>query len=148
MPNSSLDRFADQMSGYKYITNVSDFIGYKYPHIFYLEIKTIIGNTFPLSNLSQYDKLLMKKGIRGVRAGVVIWFQTLDKVLYVPIVTIERMKLEGKKSVNGKTINHNDYYYIDIPGEKKRVFLDCNYSVMQSILDDDEIEDRFYGGKR
>ena len=72
VPNCSLDRLYDSVSGFKSISNISDFIGYSKPNIFYLECKTHKGNTFPLTNLSQYDKLVNKVGIPGVRAGVII----------------------------------------------------------------------------
>lgn len=61
------------MSGYKMTAkNLCDFICYFNKNLFLIEAKSIRGNTFPLSNLSQYDKLKAKVGIPGVRAGVVI----------------------------------------------------------------------------
>ena len=72
VPDSTIDRLYDTMGGYIAVTNISDFIGYSYPNIFYLECKSIQGNTFPFSNLSQYDKLTKKVGIHGVRAGVIL----------------------------------------------------------------------------
>lgn len=113
------------------VKNISDFIGYYYPNIFYLELKSHLGNTFPLSNLSQYDKLLPKVGINGVRVGVIIWFIDHDKIYYVPISTIKQMKDDGKKSVNIKDID--TYRIIEIPSIKKRVFLDSDYSVLFNL---------------
>ena len=34
-PEGSLDRIYDSVSGYKTISNVSDFIGYNYPNIYF-----------------------------------------------------------------------------------------------------------------
>jgi penicillin-binding protein-related factor A (putative recombinase) len=132
MPKSTIDRLYDSVSGYKTISNISDFIAYKMPYIFYLEAKTIKGNTFPFQNLTQYDKLTAKVGIDGVRAGVVIWFYEHDKVIYVPISTITRMKQDGKKSINIKTIDEEGYRYVDIPSVKKRVFMTSDYSVLMA----------------
>lgn len=70
--NSTIDRLYDTMNGYKTISNICDFLAYRKPYLYYLEAKTIKGNTFPFTNLKQYDKLLPKVGIPGVRAGVVI----------------------------------------------------------------------------
>lgn len=67
-----IDRLYDQMSGFVSVSNISDFIAFKKPNIFYLEAKSTEGNTFPLSRLTQYDKLKVKVGIDGVRAGVVL----------------------------------------------------------------------------
>ena len=102
------------MSGYKHMSNISDLIFYKYPFICYCEIKSHLGNTFPLTNLTQYDKLIYKKGIKGVRAGVILWFRDHDKVLWVPIETFERLKKEGKKSINVK-MDYFEYNIIEIP---------------------------------
>lgn len=50
--NVSIDRIYDVTNGYSHISNICDFICYKYPNILYAEVKTIKGNTFPLSNLT------------------------------------------------------------------------------------------------
>ncbi len=70
--NSTIDRLYDSTSGYKTISNISDFIGYKEPNIMYLECKSHLGNVWNFANLTQYDKLKEKVGIPGVRVGVVL----------------------------------------------------------------------------
>lgn len=130
IPNSSIDRIYDVTSGYYGLRNICDFIGYCYPRIYYLECKSILGNTFPLSNLKQYDKLRGKTGIKGVIVGVIIWFRDHDKVVFVPINTITQLKEEGKKSVHVNMIKDNKYKIIDIPSVKKRTFLDSDYTVL------------------
>lgn len=117
------------MSGFKHMSNISDLIFYKFPFICYGEIKSHKGNTFPLSNLTQYEKLLAKKGIKGVRAGVILWFIDHDKVLWVPIETFEKLRKEDKKSVNVK-MDYEEYNIIEIPSQKRRVFLDSDYSIL------------------
>lgn len=135
IPNGSIDRLYDTTNGYLSISQISDYIGYSYPNIFYLECKTIKGNTFPLSNLTQFDKLKHKVGLYGVRCGVVIWFYERDKVIYVPIKTIQKMKIDGKKSININKLE--DYRVINIPSVKKRVFMDSNYSVLLDLEEGD-----------
>ena len=122
-PNGTIDRIYDQVSGYKTISNVSDFIGYNKPHIFYLECKSTHENTFNFHNLTQYEKLTGKVGIPGVRVGVVIWFIEHDRVIYVPIKTITKMKEDGLKSVNIRTIDDSEYKFYNAPSEKLRVFM-------------------------
>ena len=129
----TIDRLYDSVSGYKAISNISDFIGYKFPHLFYLECKSVNNNTFPFQNLTQYDKLLPKVGLKGVRVGVVIWFKDHDKVWYVPISTISKMKQDGKKSVNVLKSQNEGYNIIEIPSVKKRVFMDSDYSVLLTL---------------
>jgi hypothetical protein len=130
MPKSTIDRLYDSVSGYKTISNISDFIAYKMPNIFYIEAKTIKGNTLPFQNITQYEKLSAKVGIDGVRVGVVVWFYDHDRVLYVPISSITKMMSEGKKSVNITTIDTDGYRFIEIPSVKKRVFMTSDYSVL------------------
>lgn len=135
MPNSTIDRLYDSVSGYKSISNVSDFIGFKKPCIYYLECKSIKKKSFPFSNLTQYDKLVTKVGIPGVRAGVVIWYYKYDKVLYVPISTITKIKQDGHKSVSIQMFEDKLYNIIEIPAIKKRVFMECDYSVLMNLED-------------
>ena len=132
-----IDRLYDSVSGYKSVSNISDFIAYKQPNIFYLECKSHKENTFPFSNLSQYDKLLKKVGIPGVRTGVIIWFIDHDIIIYVPIKTVKQMKENGLKSVNIRTIDKDGYKYYEIPTTKKRVFLDGDYSVLLNTEEGD-----------
>ena len=133
----SLERFPDQMSGYRGSKNPSDFTLYMYPHYYYLECKTTNENTFPLSGLTQYDDLLQRKGRRGVRSGVLLWFVQHDKVCYVPIATFEKLKQDGKKSVNVKMLNDDTYRIIVIPSTKKRVFMDSDYTILETLKEGD-----------
>lgn len=135
--NSSLDRLYDVTSGYKSISQISDFIGYVYPNIFYLECKTHKGNTFPLANLTQYEKLLPKVGIKGVRVGMILWMIEHDVIVYIPISSIKKMKEDGKKSFNIKMLKENTYRIIEIPSVKKRVFLDADYSVLKKLKEEE-----------
>ena len=131
MPDSSIDRLYDPVNGYTSIANISDFICYKYPNIFYMECKSHEGNTFPISALTQYEKLSKKVGIKGVRAGVVLWFIDHDcGILYVPISTFTKLIQDGKKSFNVKMIDDPNYPCLKIPSVKKRVFYDADYSVL------------------
>lgn len=132
--DSSIDRIYDVVSGYKSIKNICDFIGYKYPNIFYLELKSHRKASLPFENITQYDKLVEKVGIPGVRAGVILWLYEKDIVMYVPISTITKMKNDGKKSVGLKAIEEG-YNIKIIPSVKKRVFMDSDYSCLCDLED-------------
>lgn len=133
IPDSTIDRLIDVTLGYKSITNVSDFIGYKMPNIFYLELKTHKGSSIPFDKITQYEKLVKKVGIPGVRAGVVLFLYEKDKVLYIPASTIKQLKDQGEKSVG---IRHLGKYNIkEIPSVKMRVFMDSDYSVLTQLQD-------------
>lgn len=134
-PNGSIDRLYDPVGGYYGINNICDFIAYDFPQIYYLELKSHKGNTFPFTCLPQYSKLTTKVGIKGVRAGVVLWFIDHDQVIYAPISTITKMKNDGKKSINVKELD--DYHLIKLPGQKKRVFVECDYRVLKDLDEGD-----------
>ena len=134
VPNSTIDRLYDVMYGYKAISQVSDFIGYSKPNIFYLECKSHHGASIPFANITQYEKLLTKINIPGVRVGVILWLIDKDKVYYIPISTIRQMKEDGKKSVGIASVEEG-YNIIEIPSTKKRIFMDSDYSILLTLKD-------------
>ena len=135
VPECSIDRIYDSLSGFKTISNIADFIAYKFPYLLYLECKSHQGNTFPLVNLTQYDKLVAKVGIKGVRAGVVLWMIDHDVVVYLPISFITYLKENDYKSFNVKMLDDEELNkkFIKIPSVKKRVFLDSDYSCLCNL---------------
>lgn len=133
VPGSTIDRLYDTTSGFRAVSNICDFIGYSFPNEFYLECKSTLNNVFSLVKLTQYDKLVQKVGIKGVRVGVIIWFIAHDRVVYVPISEVTKMKDDGKKSVNIKMLADKSYNIIEIPSTKKRVFMDSDYSCLKSL---------------
>ena len=133
LEDSVIVRLFDVMSGFKSISNISDFIGYHYPNIFFIEAKTTQGNTFPLDRLTQYKDLLKVAGKKGVRAGAIIWFRDHKKVIYVPVLTFKKLYEDDKKSVNIKMLDTKEYNIIEIPGEAKRLFIDSDYSVLFNL---------------
>ena len=129
-------RLHDQMTGYKVTSqNLCDYICYMYPNMLAIECKTIKGNTFPISNLTQLPLMRTVVGKKGMRAGVVIWFYERDKVVYVPIKTFFELIKDGKKSYNVKWLDdeNNTYDAIEIPSIKKRVYMDSDYTVLQNL---------------
>ena len=130
VPGISSDRLVDAQNGFFGVKNISDLIFYRYPFICYGELKSHKGNTFPIANLTQYDKLIEKKGIKGVRAGVILWLIDHNHVIWIPIETFERMKADGLKSFNIKLLedNPNNYKFYDIPSTLRRVFMDTDYT--------------------
>ena len=133
-PDGFILRLPDQMSGYKsYSQNPCDFICFTNGKLFLIECKSHKGASFPFVNLTQYSKLKDKVGIKGVRAGVILWLYEKDLVLYVPINTISQMMIDGKKSVGIRDLDK--YNIIKIPSIKKRVFMDSDYSVLLNMPD-------------
>lgn len=133
LPGAFIYRVPDNMSGFRGITGICDFIGYSFPRIYFLEAKTILGNTFPLTNFTQFDKLMSIPNSKGIHRGVIIWFQTHDTVVYVPLTTFVKLKQDNKKSFNIKYVDSKEYECLVIPSVKKRVFLDSDYSVLLTL---------------
>lgn len=131
LPNATIDRLYDVTYGYKNIKQISDYIGYCYPNIFYLECKSHKGASLPLCNITQYDNLVTKVGIKGVRSGVVLWLYEKDKVFYIPTKTLIKLKDEGERSVGLRHINK--YEIFELPSIKKRIFMDTNYSLLTKL---------------
>lgn len=128
----SIDRLHDQMNGYACSYNICDFIVYQTPYEYYIECKSVHGNTlsihsndpkrkYGLISNAQWEGLLAKSKIEGVRAGVICWWIDKDVTLYIPISTLETMRNLGKKSVRYDEISLD---CVIIPGKKKRVFWD------------------------
>ena len=130
-------RLKDLMSGYKKITNISDFIGYMYPYCFFIEAKTEQSNTLNFSRIRQYDDLKDAIGYPGINPCIIIWFYNKQKVCYVPFEECVRLKeVLGKKSIHVNMIGDPNYEVYEIPSELKRVFMISDYSILKKIAED------------
>lgn len=126
-PKSFCYRLPDQISYYHNSSNPCDFICFTNSTLFLLELKTHNGNTFPLANLTQYEKLLSYDCIDGCKVGMVLWMIDHDCVVFIPINTIKQLKDEGKKSFNIKDLDKG-YKLTIIPTIKRRTFLTADYT--------------------
>lgn len=135
-PDGLIHRLPDQTSGYKATSkNLCDFIGFNLNTLYLIECKSHRGASIPMANITQYDNLIKKQGIKGVRAGVILWLIDKDLVLYIPIRVVKELKTLGEKSIG---IRHLDEYDIKvIPSVKKRVFMDSDYSVLLNLNEGD-----------
>lgn len=133
-PNSTITRLYDNTSGYVAISNISDYICYNHPYQFFIECKSHKGASIPFDKITQYDKMKDVVGVKGVRAGIILWLYDKDKVFYIPISTITEMKKDDKKSVGLKAVEEG-YNIIEIPSEKLRVFMKSDYSCLMTLKD-------------
>lgn len=126
LPNVSIDRLHDQMTGYVGSSNICDFIVYREPTEIYIECKSVYGNTLPFSNITdkQWNGLLEKSKIQGVVAGIMCWWIDHDETWFIPIDVLEdAKKVMGAKSINIKH-PHMQGYWSPITGKKKRIFFE------------------------
>lgn len=131
-PDSFILRLPDQMSGYKGSNNICDFICFNKGILYIIECKAHSGASIPFTKITQYDKLIEKSSIPGVRAGVILYLYDKFKVFYIPASTIKKMKEDGKKSVGIKAVEEG-YNIIEIPSTKLRVFMDSDYTILQHL---------------
>lgn len=130
-PRSMAFRLKDDLSMRKgSAKNPCDFICFTHKTLFMLEVKSHYDNTFPFSNLTQYEKLVTYRDCEDTVVGVIIWFIDHDRIIFVDIDTVTQMKKDGQKSINIRLIDKQGYKYTEIPSVKSRVFLKSDYSVL------------------
>lgn len=137
----SVVRLHDQTTGYLGSTNHCDFIVYHKPYEYHIECKSVHGNTLSIHSIpkknkhgvyhgyygnitdKQWEGLLEKSNITGVKAGILCWYIDHDVTVFIPIKTLEECRKNGWKSVNyAKACSILDV--IIVPGQKKRIFFD------------------------
>ena len=134
VPGISIDRLHDQTTGWKGSTNICDFIVYREPYEYYIECKSVHGNTLSIhsndpknkyGNISntQWEGLLEKSQIEGVTAGIICWWVDKDVTLFIPIQILYQLRRTNNKSVR-YDINEYIGNVVEIKGKKKRVFFD------------------------
>ena len=145
VPDVSIDRLHDQTNGFRGSQNICDFIVYKEPYEYYIECKSVHGNTLPFRNITdtQWNGLLEKSKIEGVFAGIMCWWVDKDVTKFIPIQLLQMLKNLGDKSIrfnslfNGIEMMNNYVPVIEIKGKKKRVFFDYNmeefFNEIQSV---------------
>lgn len=127
--NTSVDRFADPTAGYAGIKNICDYVIYKFPYQYFIECKAIHGNTLNFNSHitgNQWMGLLEKSKLRGVIAGVLVWFIDHDLTFFVPIQELEMLRRADIRSLNIKAFMEvpSAFNYFELVGKKKRVFFD------------------------
>ena len=134
----SIDRLPDPMAGYAGVRNICDFLVYKYPTQYYIECKSCYGNTLSIHSNdpkkkygaitnNQWEGLLEKSKIHGVRAGVLVWFIDHDLTFWYDIRLLQECKDYGMKSISwANSLGHNNLCQL-IAGQKRRVLFDYDF---------------------
>ena len=133
VPETTVERVPDPVSGFMGHRNICDFIMYHYPYIYYIECKTTHSHRLPFTNVTfnQRTGLLEVDEVKGVIAGLIVWFIPCDKTYFIPIKVYERYRQEGLKSLNLNAQDPEKDGWIEIHGEKKRIFF--NYDIGRFI---------------
>ena len=143
IPGVSIDRLPDPMAGYAGVKNICDFIVYKYPYQVYIECKSCYGNTMSIhsndpkkkyGNITnnQWEGLLDKSKIQGVRAGILVWFIDHDETYWIDIRLLQKHRDAGHKSISYycdfvDLMPETDELWARIVGEKRRVLFDYDF---------------------
>ena len=158
VPGVSVDRLHDQTTGYLGASNICDFIVYKKPYEYYIECKSVHGNTLSIHSIPKPDKkgvlhgfygnisdtqwegLLEKSKIPGVTAGIMCWWIDLDETWFIPIQILEEARnLMHAKSINAKyPYRQGDWFCVR--GYKKRVFFEYYMDDLLRELEDGKKE--------
>lgn len=138
VPDTNVVRLIDPQAGFAGVSNVCDFIAYRFPRQFMIECKSCYKNTLSIhtnnpknkygaiSN-TQWEGLLEASKKKGVVAGVLIWYIDHDETIFVPIRILQQLRDEGEKSVNIKDKTKLLGSWI-IPGKKRRVLFDYDFT--------------------
>lgn len=87
--------------GKKTIEQPSDFICYRYPNEIYVECKSTHDTSFSYFTQPQYERLIKKSKISGVKAGMLVWFVKKKRIFWMDIDWMQaHYKTRGVKSVS------------------------------------------------
>ena len=87
VPDTTVIRLPDPTNGYLGVRNICDFLVYQYPHIMFIECKSVHGNTMPFSNITdnQWNGMLKQAETKGTICGVICWWVDKDVTKFLPI---------------------------------------------------------------
>lgn len=135
-PETLCYRLPDQQSGYAGggSSNPCDFMCYPGNCVLMVECKAHKGASIPFNDIRQYEKMLDFKGLYRTFPGVIVWFYEKDTVIWVSIEEMEKMVLDGEKSIGLRMLEDKykkKYNILVLPTTKLRVFMeaDINYLV-------------------
>lgn len=110
----------DDSLGFANVKNLCDFILYKIPNIYLLELKSHKGKSIPFGAIHPYqiESLYQFSSIDGVVAGFVFNFRDMNETYFVDVVTVYQFYHVGeRKSFSLKWTKENGIF---IPQKLKR----------------------------
>lgn len=143
IPRVSIDRLPDPMAGYAGVKNICDFLVYKFPFQYYIECKSCYGNRLSIHSNdpkkkygsitnNQWEGLLDKSKIPGVKAGILVWFIDHDETFWLDIRLLEKHRNAGNKSIAYfcdwvDFTDESHCMWTRISGKKRRVLFDYDF---------------------
>lgn len=105
-----------------------------------VECKATKGSSINFSKIPQYDRLLEYKGLYKTFPGVLVWFYEKDQIIWVSIEEMEKMVLDGEKSIGLRMIDDKKpykkmYNIMSVPAEKLRTFMEADLKYLVEHLE-------------
>ena len=140
-PDTLIYRLPDQQSGYAGggSANPCDFFCFTGREVLMVECKAHTGSSINFSAIRQYERMLGYKGLKNVFPGVLVWFYEKDTVIWVSVEEMEKMILDGEKSIGLRMIDEKkpykkSYNVITLPSKKLRTFMETDYNYLVEVL--------------
>lgn len=95
-------RLYDTTNGYAGVKNPSDFVYYVYPYEYLIECKSVKGDRFDFSLLTdnQCEQLDYHDTIYGKTSIVLVEFRGPNEIYAIPYKLIKQLNKQGKKSIH------------------------------------------------
>lgn len=122
-------RLYDTTNGFRGVANPCDYIAATEFGTVFLELKTTIETSLSFNNITenQWFQLSRAERCKFSLAGILVYFQKHEKIIWYPISTLEEVKQSGVKSVNPNFIKGYEVAY-----KKRRTRLTIPF---QNVLD-------------
>lgn len=122
-------RLYDTTNGFRGVANPCDYIAATEYGTVFLELKTTIEASLSFNNITENQRFQLSRAERCKfsLAGILVYFQKHEKIIWYPISTLEEVKQSGVKSVNPNFIEGYEVAY-----KKRRTRLTIPF---QNVLD-------------
>ena len=141
-PETLIYRLPDQQGGYAGAggSNPCDFMCYPGNCVLMVECKAHKGASIPFTDIPQYERQLEYKNCYKTFPGVLVWFYEKDQIIWVSIEEMEKMVLDGEKSIGLRMIDDKKpykkmYNIISVPAEKLRTFMEADLKYLVEHLE-------------
>lgn len=106
-------RLYDTTNGFRGVANPCDYIAATEYGTVFLELKTTIEASLSFNNITdnQWFQLSRAERCKFSLAGILVYFQKHEKIIWYPISTLEQIKQSGVKSVNPNFIKGYEVAY-------------------------------------
>ena len=110
-----------------------------------VECKAHKGASISFNDIPQYERQLEYKGCYKTFPGVLVWFYEKDIIIWVSIEEMEKMVLDGEKSIGLRMIDtkkpyKKSYNIVTVPAEKLRTFMEADLKYLVEVLNGERSE--------